>query len=142
VGARPTGGAPPPQPDLAAEMRLADVLESSSRDRLLGAAHDLSDGGLAQCLVEMSLASGHGARVTLPDGDVFTALFSESVARVVVAVDEEYADAVLSRCADHGVPAIRIGQVGGDSLEVAGLFTIALGELRATSDATLPALFG
>src|SRR6185436_11398416 len=56
-------GGRPPQPHLAAEMRLADVLETTSRDHLLGAAHDVSDGGLAQCLVEMALASGFGVRV-------------------------------------------------------------------------------
>jgi phosphoribosylformylglycinamidine synthase len=122
-------------------MRLADVLEKGSRDHLLGAAHDVSDGGLAQCLVEMALASGHGARVTLPEGDAFTALFSESVARVVVAVDESYVDSVLAACADHDVPATRIGQVGGAALEVAGQFSIGLEELRTTSTATLPALF-
>jgi phosphoribosylformylglycinamidine synthase len=90
----------------------------------------------------MALAAGVGARVTLPEGDAFTALFSESVARAVVAVDERYADAVLSLCATHGVPVGRIGQVGGDALDVAGLFRIALDELRSTSEATLPALFG
>jgi phosphoribosylformylglycinamidine synthase II len=135
-------GGLPPQPDLGAEMRLADVLEAGSRDRLLGAAHDVSDGGLAQCLVEMSLAAGVGARVVLPEGDPFTLLFSESVARVVVAVDERYVDAVLSRCAARDVPATRIGQVGGDAFDVAGQFSIALNELRTTSEATLPALFG
>ena len=135
-------GGLPPQPDLAAEMRLAGLLESGSRDRLLGAAHDVSDGGLAQCLVEMSLAAGVGARVVLPEGDPFTLLFSESVARVVVAVDERYVDAVLSLCAARDVPAIGIGQVGGDALEVADLFTVGLAELRTTSEATLPALFG
>jgi phosphoribosylformylglycinamidine synthase subunit PurL len=135
-------GGLPPQPDLAAEMRLAGLLESGSRDRLLGAAHDVSDGGLAQCLVEMSLAAGVGARVVLPEGDPFTLLFSETVARVVVSVDERYVDAVLSLCAAREVPAIRIGQVGGDALEVAELFTVGLAELRTTSEATLPALFG
>jgi phosphoribosylformylglycinamidine synthase len=123
-------------------MRLADVLEAASRDRLLGAAHDVSDGGLAQCLVEMSLAAGVGARVTLPEGDVFAGLFSESVARAVLAIDEAYADTVLSLCADHDVPVTRIGQVGGDAFEVAGQFSITLDELRSTSEATLPALFG
>jgi phosphoribosylformylglycinamidine synthase len=135
-------GGLPPEPDLAAEMRLADVLEAASRDRLLGAAHDVSDGGLAQCLVEMSLAAGVGARVTLPEGDVFAGLFSESVARAVLAIDEAYADTVLSLCADHDVPVTRIGQVGGDAFEVAGQFSITLDELRSTSEATLPALFG
>jgi phosphoribosylformylglycinamidine synthase subunit PurL len=135
-------GGLPPQPDLAAEMRLAGLLESGSRDRLLGAAHDVSDGGLAQCLVEMSLAAGVGARVVLPEGDPFTLLFSETVARVVVSVDERYVDGVLSLCAACDVPALRIGQVGGDALEVADLFTVGLAELRTTSEATLPVLFG
>jgi phosphoribosylformylglycinamidine synthase len=90
----------------------------------------------------MSLASGFGARVALTGDDAFTALFSESVARVVVAVDESYVDLVLSRCADHGVPATRLGQVGGAALDVAGQFSIGLDELRSTSTATLPALFG
>jgi phosphoribosylformylglycinamidine synthase len=89
----------------------------------------------------MSLAAAVGAQVELPQGDPFTLLFSESVARVVVAVDEQYVDAVLSRCADQGVPATRIGQVGGGALEVAGQFTVGLDELRTTSEATLPALF-
>jgi phosphoribosylformylglycinamidine synthase subunit PurL len=136
-------GGRPPKPDLAAEVRLAQVLEWASRDRLLGAAHDLSDGGLAQCLVEMSLAAGVGARVELPEGDAFVALFSESVARVVVAVEASYVDAVLARCADADVdvPATRLGQVGGAALDVVGLFSVGLDQLRATSEATLPALF-
>jgi phosphoribosylformylglycinamidine synthase subunit PurL len=135
-------GGLPPRPDLAAEMRLADVLEAASREHLLGAAHDVSDGGLAQCLVEMSLAAGVGARVSLPEGDAFVILFSESVARAVVAVDPSYAETVLTLCADHGVPAALIGEVTGAALDVADLCMVGLDELRATSEATLPALFG
>jgi phosphoribosylformylglycinamidine synthase II len=135
-------GGHPPRPDLAAEMRLADVLVGCAGAGQLGAAHDVSDGGLAQCLVEMALASGVGARVLLPDGDPFTALFSESVARAVVAVDQQYVDAVLAQCAEAGVPVGRIGEVGGASLDVADQFTIGLDELRTTSEATMPALFG
>src|ERR1700743_3291292 len=52
---------------------------------LLAAAHDLSDGGLAVALAESCLRGGAGCRVRLA-GDPFTALFSESAARAVVAV--------------------------------------------------------
>ena len=48
-------GGLPPRPDLAAERRLADILVNASRDGLVDAAHDLSDGGLAQALVEACL---------------------------------------------------------------------------------------
>ena len=49
--------------DLAAERALADILINASRDGLLEAAHDVSDGGVAQTLVEMALRGGIGARV-------------------------------------------------------------------------------
>src|SRR5262249_22233734 len=80
------GGRPPPL-DLEAERVLADILVNSSRDGLVDAAHDLSEGGLAQALVESCLRGQVGARVWLPeDLDPFVALFSESTGRAIVAV--------------------------------------------------------
>ena len=82
-------GGLPPAVDLAAEQALAEILVAASRDGMLDAAHDLSDGGLAQALVESVPAPRRrrtrGCRLT---GDPFVALFSESAARVaVVTVD-------------------------------------------------------
>ena len=53
-----------------------------SRSGAVSAVHDVSDGGVAQTLVEMALRSGVGARLWVPDGiDAFTFLFSESAGR-------------------------------------------------------------
>ena len=58
------GGVPPQyRPD--AERGLAEILINASRDGMIDAAHDLSEGGLAQALVESSLRWGAGARVWL-----------------------------------------------------------------------------
>jgi phosphoribosylformylglycinamidine synthase len=135
-------GGRPPRVDLAAERRLADLLVDGAEAGVLAAAHDLSDGGLGQALVEMALAGAVGVAVELPaDADPFVTLFSESAARAVVAVEEDAVADVLARCERHEVPAARLGRTGGDALEVAGLFTVRLAELRATSARTLPALF-
>jgi phosphoribosylformylglycinamidine synthase len=124
-------------------MRLAGLLVAGSQDGVLGAAHDVSDGGLAQCLVEMALAGDCGVRVRLPDeDDPFVALFSESVARVVVAVAPDEVTSVERLAGEHGVTVTAIGAVSGDAVDVEGHFTIPVAELRATSDATLPLLFG
>ncbi|MDQ1667054.1 MAG: phosphoribosylformylglycinamidine synthase subunit PurL [Actinomycetota bacterium] len=136
-------GGLPPRPDLAAEMRLAGLLVAGSQDGVLGAAHDVSDGGLAQCLVEMALAGDCGVRVRLPDeDDPFVALFSESVARVVVAVAPDEVSSVERLAGEHGVTVTAIGAVSGDAFDVERHFAIPVAELRATSDATLPLLFG
>jgi len=134
-------GGRPPAPDLEAERRLAALLAAASADILLAAAHDLSDGGLAIALAESCLRGGTGCTVRLP-GDPFTPLFSESPARAVVAVRPGAEPAFGRLAAAYGVPAVAIGIVGGDSLTVAGSFSIPLAELGAVHARTLPALFG
>ncbi|MBC6466963.1 phosphoribosylformylglycinamidine synthase subunit PurL [Actinomadura alba] len=130
-------GGLPPLVDLAAERALASVLIAGARDGLFAAAHDLSDGGLSQVLVESCLRGGLGCRVTLP-GDPFVSLFSESVARAVVAVRPGHEARVAALCEAAGVPATRLGVVGGDSLTVEGVFSIPLPELREAHERLLP----
>ncbi len=134
-------GGRPPAVVLAAERAAASLLAASARAGLLDAAHDLSDGGLAVALAESCLAGGHGCRVSLP-GDEFTFLFSESAARMVVAVAPGSEAEFAGLCATHGVPATPLGTVAGTSLEVVGSFAVPLDELAATHQGVLPALFG
>jgi phosphoribosylformylglycinamidine synthase len=134
-------GGRPPAVDLAAEARLADLLAKAAAAGLLTGSHDLSDGGLAQALVEACLVGGRGAGVQLPPLDPFVALFSESAGRVLVAVAPEHASEVLSRAADAGVQAREIGTTGGSALVVEGVPELPLATLRTAWEGTLPALF-
>jgi phosphoribosylformylglycinamidine synthase II len=134
-------GGRPPAADLDAERAVASLLAGAARAGLLDAAHDVSDGGLAIALAESCLAGGHGCRVSLP-GDEFTFLFSESAARVVVAVMPGSEPEFAALCAERGVPATVLGTAGGDRLEVEGGFAVPLDELAAAHQGVLPALFG
>jgi phosphoribosylformylglycinamidine synthase len=58
-------GGQPPRVDLRRERVLADVMIDAARDGLIDSAHDLSQGGLAQGLVECCLRHGFGARIVL-----------------------------------------------------------------------------
>jgi phosphoribosylformylglycinamidine synthase II len=134
-------GGRPPAPDLDAERRLAGLLAAAAAAGLLSGAHDLSDGGLAVALAESCLRGRVGCLVRLP-GDPFTALFSESAGRAIVAVRPGAEASFDALCVAHGVPFSAIGQVGGDELVVEGCFAIPLDELAAVHTRTLPALFG
>jgi phosphoribosylformylglycinamidine synthase II len=136
-------GGLPPKVDLAAERELAEILVNASRDGLIDAAHDLSDGGLAQALVEACLRRGVGARVWLPDGiDPFVALFSESTARAIVSVPRSEEVRFTDMCSARRFPHVRIGVVDdAGALDVQEQFTVALDELRAAHTGTLTALF-
>jgi len=132
-------GGLPPVPDLDHERRLARVLVAAARHRLLRSAHDLADGGLAQALAESCLRHGRAADVRLPDGDPCVQLFSETPGRVLVSLPPERTWELTALCAEHGIPAQRIGTVTGtDLLEVAG-FSVPLAELRNAWQAPLPA---
>lgn len=138
-------GGVPPKVDLAREQLLADILLASSRDGLVSAAHDLSEGGLAQAVVEAALAGETGCRILLPEGaDPFVALFSESSGRVLVAVPRTEETRFTGMCTARSLPWTRIGVVdeGSDEIEVQGQFSVKMTELRETFESTLPRLFG
>ncbi|WP_280511909.1 phosphoribosylformylglycinamidine synthase subunit PurL [Nocardia farcinica] len=138
-------GGVPPKVDFAREQLLAEVLTAGSRDGMISAAHDLSEGGLAQAVVEAALAGETGCRILLPeDADPFVTLFSESAGRVLVAVPRSEETRFTRMCEARQLPWVRIGVVdqGSDALEVQGHFSIPLTELRAAFEGTLPKLFG
>ncbi|MBN9635956.1 MAG: phosphoribosylformylglycinamidine synthase II, partial [Actinobacteria bacterium] len=137
-------GGVPPKVDLAREQLLSEVLTAGSRDGLISAAHDLSEGGLIQAVVEAALAGETGCRVLLPENsDAFVELFSESAGRVLVAVPRTEESRFMAMCEARELPAVRIGVVdpGSDAVEVQGQFSVPLDELRRTSESVLPALF-
>ena len=123
---------------------------------VLDAAHDLSDGGLAQALAEAVLRHGVGAQVSVAgvgDGDVevdtFTALFSESAGRVLVSALPGSEDEFLSLAQEYGVETARIGVVDHttDGLVIGAVseadrIEVDLATLRRTHTETLPAVLG
>jgi phosphoribosylformylglycinamidine synthase subunit PurL len=132
-------GGLPPLVDLDAEQALATLLQEAVG--LVSSAHDLSDGGLAQTLVEGALRHGVGVAVEVP-GDAFVGLFSETAGRVVVTVPDGAAERLVELAERHGVALTALGVTGGDTLVVEGQFEVPLEELRDAWTATLPATLG
>ena len=142
-------GGKPPVVDLSAERALAELLQGASLQGLLASTHDLSEGGLAQTLVESTLRFGMGARVWLNEicerdrVDLTAALFSESTARVIVSVGREDDVKFVGLCEARGIPVLRIGVTDASGqLEIQDLATWKIEELRNSHGATIPELFG
>ncbi|MDQ1721606.1 MAG: phosphoribosylformylglycinamidine synthase subunit PurL [Pseudonocardiales bacterium] len=137
-------GGKPPEVDLDRERLLADVLINASRNGLIDAAHDLSDGGLFVAVAEGCLRGNAGIRLILPeDADSFVFLFSESAGRAIVAVPRTEEVRFTDMCTARGLPAQRIGvlDVLESAIEVQGQFRLPISELRVAWTSTLPALF-
>jgi phosphoribosylformylglycinamidine synthase II len=118
----------PPAIDLDAERALQALLVDLADRRLLGSAHDCSDGGLAVALAECCFDTGGiGAEISIDPADVsrdaainrLAALFSESASRAVVSTSVETVTDVLELAAAAGVPARVVGRTGGNLLRIA-----------------------
>ncbi|MFD7291454.1 phosphoribosylformylglycinamidine synthase subunit PurL [Streptomyces sp. NPDC059863] len=134
-------GGLPPAVDLDREKLLGEILISASRDGMIDAAHDLSDGGLIQAVTESCLRGGNGARLVVPDSlDAFTFLLSESAGRAVVSVPRSEELRFTDMCGARGLPVTRIGVVDGEAIEVQDEFGVTLAELKEAHEGTIPAL--
>lgn len=133
-------GGMPPRADLEHERRLANVLVEASARKLVSAAHDLSEGGLAIAVAEMALRKMVGAAISVT-GDPFVALFSETPGRVVVAVAAAERKGFLELADSQGVSAQFLGITGGSALVIGEQFAIELDALAAAHRGTFPRLF-
>jgi phosphoribosylformylglycinamidine synthase len=107
VGGRPSA----PDPTMA---RAA--CEAAARLATTGvspAMHDISDGGMAIAVAELCIASGVGADVEFGD---WRSLFCEDPHRFVAAVPPDRAAEAEAIAEEAGIPATRIGTLGGSEI--------------------------
>ncbi|KAG1678329.1 Phosphoribosylformylglycinamidine synthase [Nymphon striatum] len=76
---------------------------------LITAGHDISDGGLISCLLEMAFAGNCGINVSIKsDGNSFSVLFAEEVGWVLEVRNENVKE-VVSAFVEHGIVCNEIG---------------------------------
>jgi phosphoribosylformylglycinamidine synthase II len=104
-----------PTIDLQAEARLQKLVVALADDRLLHSAHDCADGGLAVTIAESAIIGALGFAGDIPEMDRWdAAFFGEAPSRIVVSCLTTDADSIIRRATALGVPAERLGAVGGD----------------------------
>uniref|UniRef100_W5MXD2 Phosphoribosylformylglycinamidine synthase n=1 Tax=Lepisosteus oculatus TaxID=7918 RepID=W5MXD2_LEPOC len=104
-------------PDLDCPRDLVTCFNTTQRliqDSLLSAGHDVSDGGLISCLLEMAFAGNRGIEVDLPlqGPGVLDVLFSEELG-LVLEVSESSVSLVCQSYSDAGLTCHRIGRTTG-----------------------------
>jgi phosphoribosylformylglycinamidine synthase subunit PurL len=102
--------------------------------RLIGAAVDLSGVGQASSLSQTSGKKSGADRLEACPTRLDALLFGEAQGRIIISVSALNAGKVLAQAKILGVPATRIGTVGGEALQIkAGQYTLS-GDLRELHD--------
>lgn len=112
---------PAPYFDLDEEKALQAFVLSLIRNKKVRSAHDVSEGGLAVCLLEKAFPRGLGFNVKTgeslrPDGY----WFGEAQGRVVVSVGRQGASALETAAAAAGIPFEKLGEVTDGLVRVQG----------------------
>jgi phosphoribosylformylglycinamidine synthase len=128
--------------DFDAERQLGEILVAASRDGMLSAAHDLSDGGLAQAMVESCLHGGMGARIVLPETPTRSSWLFSGVGRSPSSRCRGPRSCGSWRCARRAASRRRASASWTATRSSAGRVRRTLADLRAAWEGTLPAPLG
>jgi phosphoribosylformylglycinamidine synthase II len=130
-------GAPPPI-NLCTERKNGEFVRAEILSNTINACHDLSDGGLLVALTEMALAGNTGAAVNAPDITIpFHAWgFGEDQARYLVTTSN--ASELIFRAKKTGVLAQIIGKTGGNKLQIDGIGSLRIAEIRRVHEQWMP----
>jgi len=87
------------------------------------------------------MAGGIGARLVAPPAEIVPHAywFGEDQARYIVTVPEAEAGRVLAKMKGAGVPCVRIGTTGGDSVAISGETPVSVASLKAAFEGWFPA---
>ena len=133
-------GAPPPV-DLAMERKIGDFVRAEIESRRVRVVHDLSDGGLVAAAAEMALASNVGITLELPSKlPDHALLFGEDQGRYLIATPDP--TSLLKAAHAAGIFAEEVGHADGQALATAGIFSLALADLRAAHEGWMPGYMG
>lgn len=129
----------PPPVDLQQEKKNGVYVRRLIGDRRVNAVHDLSDGGLAIAAIEMAFVANLGFKLNNRSEVANHAwLFGEDQGRYLLSVDEFSVNPVISTAQNMGLPAVKVGVVGGDRLIAADGFDISLSDAHMEYENWLP----
>ncbi|HLG21135.1 MAG TPA: AIR synthase-related protein, partial [Bdellovibrionota bacterium] len=133
-----------PPIDLQREKALQEALLSLAEEGILSSAHDCSDGGISQTIIESCLANSLnpiGVSVSIPSGfHSILFLFGEYASRAVISFRPEMQNRVEAIVRANGIRMVMIGKTGGDQFRIEGECSLPLTLLAERRESFFKAL--
>jgi phosphoribosylformylglycinamidine synthase len=110
---------PSPEIDLKAEKKVQEFCLEAISKGMLNSAHDLSQGGLAQCLAECCFLGKKtlGCQINLDDMiRTDSLLFGETQSRILTSLELNNVDSFIDLAQKRRIPFSIIGKTGGKNI--------------------------
>ena len=123
-------GANVPKPDLVEVRSQIFAITDCAEEGLILSCHDISDGGIATSIAEMTFRKNIGCLVNIP-GDLHShkILFSET-GGFVIETKRENTENVIKVFKAHGLKASKIGETGSEYIQLNGTIKVKVREAR------------
>ncbi len=122
----------PPAVELDLELNVQQTTRDAIRARLVVAAHDCSEGGLAVALAESCIAGRIGGRFNVSElaeannNRIDQTLFGEAASRVILQSESGKEADLEEFFAQRLVPFTRLGEAGGSTFAIEGVLEVPL----------------
>ncbi len=123
-------GANVPKPDFVEVRSQIFAITDCAEKSLVLSCHDISDGGIATSIAEMTFSKNIGCLVKIPGNlQVHKTLFSET-GGFVIETKKGNTECVKKVFKTHGLNALKIGETGGDYIQLNETIKIKVHEAK------------
>lgn len=131
---------PPPPVDLDLERRNGNFVRTAIADKVIVAAHDISDGGVLVALAEMVISGTVGATITHTPQNPYGFWFGEDQGRYLIAAAA--GSDIEMRAEKDGVTLLKVAQSAPGELTFADGVSISREDLQRQHEAWMPRFMG
>ncbi len=107
-----------PNLNLAEIKKRLEFLLELNQNGLLLSAHDISEGGLAIALAEMTKNIGIKVDINLENTEALKVLFGECLGRFIISTTKQQAGEIEALAAAKNIPLLFLGVTGGNNLQL------------------------
>lgn len=120
-----------PEMNIEEEVKLQKAILELIKAKVINAAHDVSEGGIAIALAEMGIYSNNlGAKIDFGVNPSLGKLFGESQSRIVVTVDPSQQSKFEQYCKELEINSYFLGEVQNNTFEIKNLFKVEVSKLK------------
>ena len=120
----------PPNVNLQLEKLNGNFIKRIINKKLINSCHDISDGGIAICLLEMGMASSIGFTLEIDSNVTNAWLFGEDQGRYIITCKNAMSSTIIDLAKKNKVSIFKIGSTGGKYISFSRNEKIYLDELK------------
>jgi phosphoribosylformylglycinamidine synthase len=123
-------GANIPKPNLEEVKNQIFALTDCIDDKLVLSCHDISDGGIASAIAEMTFGNRIGCEINIDSKLSNQQLLFSETGGFILEISPENLESIKTKFSNYGLDVFKIGSTGGNTIQMNDVINIAVNETK------------